>query len=143
MALRLAYCDSSVLVKRYVKEAGSADAARVMRRHRIATSVVALLEVASALVRRAADLDPEDLKATLARLREDRERWVLVELTQSVVARSEEVIVTERLPCLDAIHVASAIALQRELGPQVVFVTADRPHLEAATKHGVNGVFVE
>jgi uncharacterized protein len=139
---RIAYLDSSVLVKRYVKEAGSFEAAKVMGRHRVATSSLAVLEIASALVRRGANLEPQDLEENLGSLREDERRWLVVEVTPSVVERAGEVIADSRLRCLDAIHVASAITLQREVGLHLLFVTADGPQRGAATKGGLTTLFI-
>ena len=47
-----AYFDTSVLVKRYVREDGSMYARALMRRHRVVSSAVAPLELLSALTRR-------------------------------------------------------------------------------------------
>lgn len=76
---KIAYVDSSVLVKRYVMEAGSVEAAKVMGRHRVATAAVAGLEICSALVRRGADLEAQDLDDNLRALKEDEDRWLVVE----------------------------------------------------------------
>lgn len=139
---RIAYLDSSVLVKRYVKEAGSIEAAKVMGRHRVATSSLAGLEISSALVRRGADLEPQDLHDSLRALRADEGRWLVVDVTPSVAERARQVIEESRLRCLDAIHVASAITLERETGMRLLFVTADRPQQKAATSRGMATLFV-
>jgi prevent-host-death family protein len=47
-----------------------------------------------------------------------------------------------RLRCLDAIHVASAIAPRREIGPRVQFATADRTQHEAAVQRGLRGILI-
>ncbi|MGH7387624.1 MAG: type II toxin-antitoxin system VapC family toxin, partial [Candidatus Methylomirabilales bacterium] len=52
MAGQWAYFDTSVLVKRYVREPGSRRARVLLRRYRFLSSAIAPLEVISALVRR-------------------------------------------------------------------------------------------
>jgi predicted nucleic acid-binding protein len=139
---RIAYLDSSVLVKRYVREAGSIEAAKLMARHRVATSSLAGLEIASALVRRAADLSRGDLEDSLTALRQDEARWLAIEVTSSVVELARQVIGESRLRCRDAIHVASAVTLQRETGTRLLFVTADRDQQKAATLCGMATLLV-
>lgn len=139
---RISYFDSSVLVKRYVKEPGSVEAARVMRRHLVATSSLAGLEISSALVRRAADLESRDLHQSLRQVRQDEGRWLAVEVTGTVAERARQVIEEGRLRCLDAIHVASAMSLERELGKALLFVTADRTQENAASSRGMATLLV-
>ena len=85
-----AYFDTSVLVKRYVREQGSPRARFLLRRHRFLSSAVAPVEVVSALCRRraAGELTQQNFAAILTRIREDRSYWQLVEVSPLVLAQS-------------------------------------------------------
>lgn len=122
-----AYFDTSVLVKRYVKEPGSSIAAVLLRKHRILSSALAPLEAVSAFSRRlaAGELEEEARRAILERLRADCQHWELVEVSPLVLERAEALIQDTGLRTLDAIHVASALFFQAASGIRIPFVTAD------------------
>lgn len=71
---RWAYFDTSVLVKRSVREEGSTAARRLLRRYRFLSSAIAPVEVLSALSRRrmSGDRHPRDFLAIRSRLHKDR-----------------------------------------------------------------------
>lgn len=89
---RWAYFDTSVLVKRYVKEQGSAVSRRLLQRYRFLSSAVAPVEVLSVLNRRCrvGELTPRDFFAIRSRLRKDRHYWELLEVGEIVLNRAEE-----------------------------------------------------
>ena len=89
-----AYFDTSVLVKRYVREAGSKRARELLRHHRFLSCAIAPLEAVSAFSRRqvAGELSARNFSAIMSRLRADLGHWELVEVSASVLARAEEVI---------------------------------------------------
>jgi len=128
------YFDTSVLVKRYVRERGSPRAKTLLGRHRFLCSAIAPLEVVSALCRRRAmgDLAERDLSAILSRMREDRAYWELVEVSPLVLDKAEELVQRAGLRVLDAIHVASAIIFQTASGIRIPFITADVRQRDAA-----------
>ncbi len=144
MPTRWAYFDTSVLVKRYVKERGAARARSLLRRYRFLSSAVAPLEVMSALCRRRAmdHLAQRDFTAIVARMQEDREYWELVEVSPLVLGRAEELIQSTSLRTLDAVHVASALAFESSSGMRVPFVTADARQRDAAGQVALNVVWV-
>ncbi len=145
MAAPWAYFDTSVLVKRYVREPGSSRARALFRRHRFLSSAIAPLEVMAALCRRraAGELIPEDFSAILTRMREDRSYWELVEVSPLVLSRAEELIGDGVLRTLDAIHVASAVAFETASGVRVPFITGDARQQGAATHVGLDVVWVD
>lgn len=144
MAAQWAYFDTSVLVKRYVKEPGSRQVMLLLRRYRFLSSAVAPLEAISALVRRwsAGELSKRDFSSILSRLRNDRAYWELVEVSPLVLERGENLIQTTRLRTLDAIHVASALVLQAASGIRIPFVTGDAVQREAAGQMALDVVWV-
>ena len=79
MAEALAYFDTSVLIKRYVEEPGSAYARRLMRRYHLLSSVITPVEAVSAVARRyrAGEVTRTHFDAIVARMHADRLYWGL------------------------------------------------------------------
>ncbi len=129
-----AYFDTSVLVKRYVKEEGSTRARSLFKRYRFLSSSIAPLEVVSALCRRRTigDIAEKDFRAILSRIQEDRAYWDLIEVSPRVLERAEELIQQTALRTLDALHIASALVVQSASGIRVPFITGDARQCEAA-----------
>jgi predicted nucleic acid-binding protein len=140
-----AYFDTSVLVKRYVREVASSRVRALLRGYRFLSSAVAPVEATSALRRRrdAGELAERDFVAALARLHQDRAHWELVEVSPLVLGRAEELVRETSLATLDAIHVASAILFQSTRGIRVPFVAADVHQREAAERLALALVWVE
>ncbi len=142
---RWAYFDTSVLVKRYVKEEGSTAARRLLQRYRFLSSAVAPVEVLSALSRRrtAGELTSRDFLAIRSRLHKDRGYWELVEVGAMVLSQAEELVQKTGLRTLDALHVASALTFQAASGLTIPFVTADARQREAAEMVALNLIWVQ
>ncbi|HYB90022.1 MAG TPA: type II toxin-antitoxin system VapC family toxin [Candidatus Binataceae bacterium] len=140
MPLPWAYFDTSVLVKRYVREAGSRRARELMRRYRFLSCAIIQVEALSALSRRrtAGDLDARSFGAILSRMRADRAHWELVELGDSVLTRAEGVVRQSGASTLDALHIASALAFQELSGLHLPFITADERQPDAAERVGLD-----
>jgi predicted nucleic acid-binding protein len=141
---RWAYFDTSVLVKRYVKEEGSATARRLLQRYRFLSSAIAPVEVLSALSRRhtAGELTRRDFLAIRSRFDKDRSYWELVEVGAIVLSQAEELVQKTGLRTLDALHVASALTFQAASGLIIPFITADIRQREAAEKLALNLIWV-
>ncbi|MBZ0170726.1 Ribonuclease VapC46 [Candidatus Methylomirabilis lanthanidiphila] len=131
-----AYFDTSVLLKRYVRETGSAQARASLRRYRFLSSAIAPVEAMSALCRRrtSGELAEEDFTAILSRIRKDRDYWELVAVTPLVLSHAEVLIETTRAKTLDALHLASALAFQAMSGIRIPFITADIRQRDAASR---------
>lgn len=140
-----AYFDTSVLVKRYVKEQGSAAARRLLQRYRFLSSALAPVEVLSVLSRRRTlgELTQRDFVAIRSRLRKDRSYWELVEVGEIVLNQAEELIKKTGLKTLDALHLASALTFQVASGLTIPFITADVRQRKAAETLGLNLIWVE
>lgn len=125
---RWAYFDTSVLVKRYVKEQGSATSRRLLQRYRFLSSAVAQVEVLSVLNRRCTvgELTQRDFFAIRSRLRKDRHYWELIEVGEIVLNRAEELAHKSGLRTLDALHLASVLTFQAASGLTIPFITADQ-----------------
>jgi predicted nucleic acid-binding protein len=139
------YFDTSALLKRYVREAGSVRTRALLRRHRVISSALTLVEAVSALSRRRAlgDLTARDYDSILQRIERDRAFWELVEVTAEVLDRAEDLARHTALRTLDAIHVASALTVRHAGGMRLAFITADAAQREAAAPLPLELIWVE
>jgi uncharacterized protein len=144
-ATRWAYFDTSVLVKRYVKEAGSSASKKLLQRYRFLSSALAPVEALSALSRRqtAGEITHRDFLAIRSRLHKDRDYWELVEVGPIVLSQAEELVQKTGLRTLDALHLASALTFQAASGLTVPFVTADVKQRDAAESLALNLIWIE
>ena len=140
-----AYFDTSVLVKRYVKEAGSSATRRLLQRFRFLSSAVAPVEALSALSRRrvCGELTPRDFLAIRSRLDKDRAYWELVEVSEHVLRQAEELVQKTDVRTLDALHIASAIMFQAVLGLTIPFITSDAKQRDAAQAMALTVIWVK
>jgi len=140
----LAYFDTSVLVKNYVEEMGSARARALLRSHSFLSSSITPVELMSALMRRKSrgELKAEDLPRILARVREDRPYWKLVDVGLSVLSQGEELIQKAQMRTLDAIHIASLVTFQATSGIRIPFITSDSRQRDAAEQINLDVVWI-
>ena len=133
-----AYCDTSALAKRYVREPGHATLRRLVARRHVVSSTLVLVELYSAF----ASAVRSTRLATIAqpglwkRVSADRLHWTLLEVTADVQRAAQELIERYPLRSLDAIHVASAQIFTLRTRASVLFVSADTRQLAAATSLG-------
>jgi predicted nucleic acid-binding protein len=139
-----AYFDTSVLLKRYVREEGSAQARVSMRRYRFLSSALTPVEARSALCRWriSGDLTEQDFTTILSRIRRDRSYWELVVITPLVLTHTEELVQTTGVKTLDALHLGSALAFQALAGIRIPFVTADIRQRDAARRLDLTVVWI-
>lgn len=139
-----AYFDTSVLVKNYVREAGSVRARAVLRRHRFVSSAIAPLEALSAFCRRRAarELSERDFAAILARLARDRSCWELIEVSAQILERAEELIQRTSLRTLDAVHLASVMTARAVSGTGLPLVTGDPQQRDVARRLALDVVWI-
>lgn len=142
--MSLAYFDTSVLVKNYVQEAGSARARALLRAYSFLSSAITPVELISALMRKhyTGELDREDLRRILARIRDDRPYWKLLDVSASVLSQGEEIVQKTRIRTLDAIHLASLAVFRSASGSVSAFITADGRQRDAAIHLGLDVVWV-
>jgi predicted nucleic acid-binding protein len=142
---RWAYFDTSALVKRYVKEAGSSATRRLLQRFRLLSSAVTPVEVMSALSRRrtAGELTAKDFLAIRARVLKDRAYWEPVEVGVDVLQRVEGLVQKTDIRTLDALHVASAMIFQGASGLMIPFITSDAKQRDAAHAMALTVIWVD
>lgn len=137
------YFDTSALVKCYVRERGSAAALEAFERHAVVSSALTRVEMGSALRRHRATAGPGVAAAVAQRVRLERAQWRLVAMDEAVIVRAEQIVATEDVRTLDAIHLATALIFREATGLQPPFVTADDRQRRAAVALGLEVIFVE
>ncbi len=139
-----AYFDTSVLVKNYVQEAGSARAGELLRSHTLLSSSIAPVELISALMRRKSrrELRADAVAGILARVRHDRAYWQLVDVGAPVLSQAQEIIQTVQMRTLDAVHIASLLTFQAVSGIRVPFITGDGRQRDAAKQMKLEVIWV-
>jgi predicted nucleic acid-binding protein len=134
------YLDSSVLVKRYVREAGSDDVERLIAQaDTVGTSLVSRAEVAAALARAAhmGFVGRDEAEAALLVFRAEWPRLARVQLTEPLLGRADTVAWDYGLRGYDAAHLASALYWQESLRRPVVLATFDRELWRAGEAAGL------
>ena len=131
---RRVYCDSSVLLKRFVVEPDSESSSLQLERmtvdgDHLLSSRLALVEVTRSIDRRLpTDAPQEDLDEAVAKVLEDVDLIAIDDFTLEVAGE----IPGRHLGTLDAIHVATALIMRADL-----VVTRDQRMIEACTKVGL------
>lgn len=141
----VAYFDTSVLVKCYVEESGSAQAVVLLRRHGVLTSALAPIEISSALRRHQhqGQLSDREHAWILARFQRERPFWMMMEPDARVLAMAEDLAGSLPVKTLEAVHLASALTFQEETGLRIPFITADRQQHGAAAERKVATLLIE
>ncbi len=138
------YLDSSALVKRYVEEEGTNEVDALWEEAgEVITSTVAFAECLSALSRRFREglfSEAEYLK-TVAGFKEEYPRFILVPMTHELNNMVEKVLFGYPLRGFDAIHLASALLVQKAGGLGVTFACFDRNLNIAARGEGLSVPF--
>jgi predicted nucleic acid-binding protein len=144
MALPWGYFDTSVLMKRYVKENGSSLARSLMRRYQFLSSALCSVEAVSALCRRKneKELTEKNFEVIASRMNKDRGLWELVELSPLVLTRAEELVQSTGVRTLDAIHLASALTFQAAIGMRIPFITGDETQRHAGEQLHLEVIWV-
>jgi predicted nucleic acid-binding protein len=138
---RQVYLDTSALVKRYIQEPGSQDMARLLAEaEHQAVSVVVEAEIPAALARavRVGAIGPEDGEAALQTWEQEREHLVWVQLPQSIARQAGELAWRDGLRGYAAIHLATALWWQANVGRDLVVATYDRELWCAVRRHGLD-----
>ena len=129
------YLDSSALVKRYMKEAGSNDLKFIMAENqKIATSKLAYPEILSAFMRKRRErkISRKALDAVLARFGTDWDGMYVVEFHDELLPGIKSLVEKYPLKGADAVHLSSALWLEHTAKEKVTFVASDESLLKAA-----------
>lgn len=141
------FLDSSAVVKRYVREAGSSWVRRLTDAragHDVYVARVAAVEVVAAIGRRerSGELTARQAASMVTRFRGHLAlRYNIIELTSDVADRAADLARSRGLRAYDSVQLATALtidALNRDAGfDPVTFVCADVRLLQAAAVEGL------
>jgi len=129
------YADSSALVKRYVKEAGSVRLAEILSfSDVVATSKLAFPELLSVFARkrRSRELSETSFRATVRRFEEDWKDFLVVDFHDDLLPLIKTLVVKYALKGADSVHLSSALWLSESSRMSVVFSASDEQLLKAA-----------
>lgn len=136
----IVYLDTSAWVKLYVREDGSKELHKLIRKAQaLAASVVAYPEARAAFARLKAEGLTSDAKhqQRLAQLNMDWENMLRVELTPTIVRSAGDLAEVYGLRGFDSIHLASALWLKEKTKTPLQFAVFDQRLKAAAVRAGV------
>ena len=137
----IAYLDTSAVVKLYVEEGGATTVRRVVQdATQVGTSRVTYAEARAAFARRLRErgFSPSAYKELIRSFDQEWETYVRLDVTEPLIKLAGDLAERHALRAYDAIQLASALTLQRELhAAQIDFVAADRQLIAAAEKEGL------
>ncbi len=134
------FCDSSALAKRYVYEQGSESMDSFLQRaSQLALCTILVPEIISALNRRRREqiLSLREYRTIKRQLLEDIRDAIVLQITPAVISRSVQLLETNNLRAMDALHVACALEWKTE-----IFATSDKRQFAAAQKAGLLTEFI-
>lgn len=134
------YLDTSALLKRYINEARAEETRQFLERaDEIETIVITRVETASALARLvfSRSITDEEGERVWKEFSGDWTILTRLQVTAQVVERAASLARQYRLRGYDAVHLASAIVSQENLGVPITLATFDRDLWEAGQKAGL------
>jgi len=133
------YFDASALVKRYVREQGSPKVRRLLSTDLSATSRWSVVEITSALSRRAREgaFANAERDRAITSLEHDLSSLLVVELTPDIVKRAQALLRRWPLRSGDAIQLASCLYLKAQLDEPIGFVAYDARLIDAGRREGL------
>lgn len=134
------YLDASALVKRYVREPGSAEVAEaIAQADLVGTATISRAEVSAALAKavRTGSLTPEGAQTALQKFRSEWPDLVRLQITEAIVARADILAWEHGLRGYDAVHLAVALFWQDAMGERVTMLTFDRRLWDASAQAGL------
>ncbi len=135
------YFDSSALVKRYLREAGSESVnAILLSEETIVTSKLAYPEILSAFMRkhRAGELIRKSLRSVIDQLESDWKHFSIVEFHDDLFPTIKALIEKYPLKGADTVHLSSALWLKHTVREDLRFVASDLNLLKAAESENLH-----
>jgi predicted nucleic acid-binding protein len=139
----ISYLDTSIAVKLYVLEQGTPEArAAVAGSSVVATSRVAYAEAMAAFARklREREFTAKVYEQVRKDFRRDWDSFFIVEVSQQTVELAGDLAKRRKLRGFDAIHLSSALQLQRRTNIRLGFFSADLNLQKAAKSEGLKAI---
>lgn len=143
--VKIAYIDSSVIVKHYVKtENDSIYASQLIKKHKIYVSTITQIEVLSALSQkfRCGEISNNALQNVKNYFLFDCQKMGFIQVGIDVVINAQSLVLTHTIKTLDAIHLASAMLLKKTIETSFPFITADKRLATIAEQEGFSIITV-
>lgn len=118
----IVYLDTSALIKLYIKEQGSELVRQMLHSAElVATSKIAFVETRAALARLMRENLLEDQECLVVKkvFQQDWAKFLVVELTDTLIKMGGELAEKHALRGFDAIHLASALLLKTQLEREI------------------------
>jgi predicted nucleic acid-binding protein len=134
------YLDTSALVKKYVEEPQSDEVRHCIAQHEmIATVTITRAESAATFARavRRGSLTEEAARASHRQFIREWKTYIRIRVTESLVARADEVAWTFRLRGYDAVHLAAALEWYDRMEEPITVATFDQVLWRAAAEAGL------
>ena len=134
------YLETSNLVKLYVQEEDSGDVAKLVSdAEAVATSIIAYAEARAAFARKLREkgISDEDHNRIKNDLDRDWESLFVIKLSNAIVRFAGDLAEKRSLRGFDALHLASALELQKAIPLPVLFSSSDARLLESAKEEGL------
>ena len=137
--VKIAYVDSSVLVKHYLEsEIDSFQASRYITSYKVYASAISKVEVLSALARKfqLKEILKEEVKEIKDIFILDCQRIGFIEVSDDVIKEAQRLVFSYSIKTLDALHLSSAILLRRIIEASFPLITADKKMIVVAESEG-------
>jgi predicted nucleic acid-binding protein len=134
------FCDTSALIKLYIKEAFSEEVhMQAAMTKGVAVSRIAWAEAMAALARRVREnpIDAEAIETVRTKMHDDWSGFAIVEVTQSLVELAGEYADTFALRGYDSVQLASAHLVQKAANEELCFACFDTRLKKAAKALGI------
>lgn len=135
------YFDSSALVKRYLREAGTESVNAILLSEKtIATSKLAYPEILSAFMRkhRAGELAQKPLRSVIDQFESDWKHFFVIEFHDDLFPAIKALIEEYPLKGADTVHLSSALWLKHIAREDLKFVASDLNLLKAAESENLH-----
>lgn len=137
----IAYVDTSITVKKYLEEEGSDRVDIIFNEFlHLESSILIRLELAAFVERskRERRINSGEYRNIVQLIKKDMGGWVaLMAIDQNIIDQAEQLIKQHLLKAPDAIHLASALQIQKRTGKNLKFLSADNRLIEAAKLEGL------
>lgn len=135
-----AFFDTSAHAKRFIDESGSDQIDGICRQtNELGLSIICPVELISALNRRRREgvLSDHDYEKIKRALTDEMQDVTIINITNNVISQSIHLLENSSLRAMDALQISCALAWQAE-----VFISADRGQTEAATRAGLQTIYI-
>jgi predicted nucleic acid-binding protein len=134
------YADTSALIKRYVREAGSEQVAAEFDQYPvIATTAITQVEIASAMAKavRSGWVDESVMMLAWQDFLFHWPAYLRLPISSGILERSASIAWRYHLRAYDSVHLSSALTYKDMAGVEVVFACYDKNLSKAAQKAGL------